>query len=100
MKPRIHPVEISIFPLNIVTVTSTKIMNRAGKNWAFIENKVLLKSKFQKKSIKVGLLVQHSSNKLFLKRFKQCSTLKNDIENPTFQIFQEVVHNFGRSDII
>ena len=34
MKPHMHLVEISIFSLNNVTVRSTKIMNRADKNWA------------------------------------------------------------------
>ena len=38
---RNHLVEISIFSLNHVIVRPTKIMNRAGKNWAhFLENNV------------------------------------------------------------
>ena len=34
MKPDIRPVEISIFLPNNVTVGTTKVMNRADKNWA------------------------------------------------------------------
>ena len=50
----------------------------------------------------VGLLVQYSSKNFFLERFDQFSTLKNEFENQNFQIFKEVVHNFGKSagDII
>ena len=45
MKPRMHLVETSIFSLNPVIVTPTKIMNRADKNWADF-----LKIKFIKSS--------------------------------------------------
>ena len=48
--------------------------------------------------VKVGLLVQYSSQKLFLERFDQFSSLKNDFENQNFEMFEEVVHNFGKSD--
>ena len=34
MKPCMHLVETSIFSLDPVIVTPTKIMNRADKNWA------------------------------------------------------------------
>ena len=34
----------------------------------------------------------------FLERFDQFSTLKNDFENQNFEMFEEVVHNFGKSD--
>ena len=33
-----------------------------------------------------------------MERFDQFSTLKNDIENQNFEMFEEVVHNFGKSD--
>ena len=33
-----------------------------------------------------------------LERFDQFSTLKNDFENQNFEMFEEVVHNFGKSD--
>ena len=33
-----------------------------------------------------------------MERFKQFSTLKNDFENQNFEMFKEVVHNFGKSD--
>ena len=35
---------------------------------------------------------------MFLERFDQFSTLKNDFENQNFEMFEEVVHNFGKSD--
>ena len=34
MKPQMHVLERSIFPLNNVIVRLTKIMNKADKNWA------------------------------------------------------------------
>ena len=34
MKPDIRPVEISFFSPNNVTVGTTKVKNRADKNWA------------------------------------------------------------------
>ena len=33
----------------------------------------------------------------FSERFDQFSTLKNDFENPNFEMFEEFVHNFGKS---
>ena len=33
-----------------------------------------------------------------MNRADQFSTMKNDFENQNFEIFEEVVHNFGRSD--
>ena len=60
-------------------------MNRAKNNWAHF-------------LLKVGLLVQYSSKNFFLARFNQFSTLKNDFENQNFEMFEEVVHNFGKSD--
>ena len=37
-----------------------------------------------------------------MERFDQFFTLKNDFENQNFEMFDEVVHNFGKSagDII
>ena len=95
MKPRLHPVEIS------VTVTSTKIIKSRQKLGTFLENKVFHKLKISKMClIKIGLLAQYSSKNFFWERFKQFSTLKNDFENQNFPMFVEVVHNFGMSDII
>ena len=37
-------------------------------------------------------------NIFFLERFDQFSTLKNDFENQSFEMFEEVVHNSGKSD--
>ena len=45
-------------------------------------------------SSNVGLLV---FKQFFLERFNQISTLKNDFENQNFEMFGEVVHNFGKS---
>ena len=33
-----------------------------------------------------------------MERIGQFSTLKNYFENQNFEIFEEVVHNFGKSD--
>ena len=33
-----------------------------------------------------------------MERFNQLSTLNNEFENQNFQMFEEVVHNFGKSD--
>ena len=41
--------------------------------------------------LKVGL-------KEKMERFDQSSTLKNDFENQNFEMFKEVVYNFGKSD--
>ena len=40
--------------------------------------------------IKVGLLIQYSSQKFFLERFNQFLTLKNDFESQNFEMFEEV----------
>ena len=45
--------------------------------------------------MKVGLLNQYSSQK---KNLVKDSTLKNDFESQNFEMFEEVVHNFGKSD--
>ena len=34
----------------------------------------------------------------FLERFDKFYTLKNDFETQNFEIFDKVVHNFGKSD--
>ena len=33
-----------------------------------------------------------------MERFNQSSALKNDFEEENFEMFKEVVHNFGKSD--
>ena len=33
-----------------------------------------------------------------MERFNQISTLKNYFENQNFEMFEEVFHNFGKSD--
>ena len=77
MKSYIHTVDISIFSINHVIVRPTKIMNNADKNLAH-----LLKTKCLKHFlIKASLLDQYSSKTIFLERFQQFLTLKNDFEN-------------------
>ena len=34
----------------------------------------------------------------FFERFKEFLKLKNDFENPVIEMFEEVVHSFGKSD--
>ena len=75
-------------------------MNIADKNWSqFPEIKDLKNQNFQK----------HFFNKswspspiffieFFLERFNQFVILKNDFESTNFEMFEEVVHNFGKSD--
>ena len=48
--------------------------------------------------IYVGLLIKYSSQIFFLERFDQFLTLKNDFEEQNFDVFGEVVQNFGKSD--
>ena len=48
--------------------------------------------------VKIGLLVKYSSQKKNSERFHWFLMLKNDFESQNFAIFEEVVHNFGRSD--
>ena len=94
-----HLVEISIFSLNIVIVRPTKIMNRAKKfrhnfrKWSILKNKI-----FKIFLIKVGLLAQCSSYIFFLEIFYQYFSQKNDFESTNFEMFEEDVHNFGKSD--
>ena len=74
-----------------------KFWTEPTKLGTFLENKV--RKKFLKKIIKVRLLVQYSSkNFLGGERFNQFSTLKDDFESHIFEMFKEVVHNFGKSD--
>ena len=67
----------------------------------FLENKVCISKIKVFKNIyllKVGLLIQYSSKHFFiLERFDQFSTLKMT-ENQNFDMFEEVVHNFGKSE--
>ena len=38
------------------------------------------------------------TEKIFLARFDQFQTLKNDFETQNFEIFDKVVHNFGKPE--
>ena len=42
--------------------------------------------------------MKYFSQKFFLERFNQFWTLKNDFETQNFEIFDKVVHNFGKLD--
>ena len=65
----------------------------------FSENKVHTLKSFQKISfIKVDLLVKYSSEKKKSERFGWFLMPKNDFESTNLANFEEVVHNFGRSD--
>ena len=65
-------------------------MYRANKNWApFQKIKYFKNQTFQEHYLsKDGLLVQRN---FFFERFDQFSALN-------FEMFEEVVHNFGKSD--
>ena len=67
-------------------------MNRADKNWAQCYEK-----KYHKIKIKISWSPCHHS-KIFSERFNQFLTQKNDLKSRNFEMFQEVVHNFGKSD--
>ena len=48
--------------------------------------------------LKVGFLVKYSSWNFFSKRFDQFLIQKNYFESTNFEMFEKVVHNFGKSD--
>ena len=74
------------FSLNLVIF-------RLTKNY---DIKYLKNQNFQKHFlIKVGLLVN-----IFLERFDQFLTQKNNFESTDFEMFEEVVHNFGKSEMM
>ena len=52
--------------------------------------------------LKVGVLVYHTSQNFFFGMIRPIFNAGNDFENQNFDIFEEVVHNFGKSydDII
>ena len=81
-------------------VRPTKIMNRSDKNWAhFQKTKYFKIQSFQKISfIKVDLLVKYSSQKKKSERYGWFLMPENDFESTNFAKFEEVVHNFGRSN--
>ena len=99
-----HLLEISILSLNNVIVRPTNIVNIAKKNWAhFYKTKFFRNQSFQTISlIKVDLQAKYSSQKKKQsERFGSFLLTKNDFESKfitNFANFEEVVHNFGRSD--
>ena len=56
--------------------------------------------KYVKKKLlmKVGLLVQYSSQNFLKDSTNFQHWIKNDFENQNFELFEEVLHNFGMSD--
>ena len=65
----------------------------------FRKKKYFINLSFQKHLlIKVDLLVKYSSQKKKSERFGWFLMPKNDFESTNFANFEEVVHNFGRSD--
>ena len=54
---------------------------------------------FEKNSlIEVGLLIKYSSQNCFFGKIQPNSNKKNDFESTNFEMFEEVVHNSGKSD--
>ena len=92
-----HLVEISIFSLNNVTALSdlTNYEQSRQKLGTFLENKVFKKSKFSK----TFFIKSWSSSPIFFKEilFGKIRLIFNT-ENQNFEMFEEVVHNFGKSD--
>ena len=43
-------------------------------------------------------MIKYSSQNFFFERFDQFLTQKNKFESTNFEMFEEVVHNFGKSD--
>ena len=71
-----------------------KLWTEPKKLGTFFENNVHQKISF----IKVDLLVKYSSQKKNSERFGWFLMPKNYFESTNFANFEEVVHNFGRSD--
>ena len=46
----------------------------------------------------LGCCVKYLKNKKFLEGFDQFLTQKNDFESTNFEMFEEVAHNFGKSN--
>ena len=96
IKPLMRLVEMSILSPNFVIFGLIKIMNY--KHWVqFQKIKYSKNQNFQKKVlINIGLLHKN----LISERFNQFLTHKNDFENTNFEMFQDVVHNFGKFDLV
>ena len=45
--------------------------------------------------MKVGLIIKYSSQNFFFDKFY---TLRNNFETQNFEMFDKVVHNFGKPD--
>ena len=52
---------------------------------------------FKMPLIEVGLLAKYFEN-IFSKKNRPFFNTENDFENQNFEIFDKVVHNFGKSD--
>ena len=76
-------------------------MNRDDKNWAqFQEIKYQKKSKILKEFFNKSWSPSQIFfiDNLFLEKFDQFLTQKNYYESTNLEMFEEVVHNFGKSD--
>ena len=80
--------------MNHAIVRPTKIMNKADKNWAHFLKNIIFKNIFNKSWSPRPIFFKD----IFLESFQQILTLKNDLENQNFEMFEEIVHNFDKSD--
>ena len=68
-------------------------MNRADKNWAYFQ---------EIKYFKNFINTSWSPNQVFftekMERCDQFQTLKNDFETQNCEMFDKVVHNYGKPD--
>ena len=66
----------------------------------FLEYEIPQKSKFLKKTVNKSWSPSpiFFTEMFFLERFDRFSTPKDDFENQNFEMFEEVVLNFGKSD--
>ena len=61
----------------------------------FLENKVFKRTKFSKKIIKVGLIVQYSSEKNIFGTIQPIFNTEKDFENQDFEMFERLFIIFG-----
>ena len=96
MKTRMHLVEISIFAKSCHGQTYQNYEQSRQKLDSILGNKVLWKSKFSE----TFLNTSWSPSQIFFNEnfFWKDLTQKNGFESTNFEMFKEVVHNFGKSD--
>ena len=91
IKPLMHLLEISTFSLNNGIIRLTKIINRADKNWAHFKKIKYLKNQNIQKIflIKVGLLVQYSSQNFSFGKIQPIFKTEKLVESQNFEMFKE-----------